>query len=285
MPSPRVLEEKRKIIEKIVDYAEKYKLIGIVDFYGLPARQLQDMREKLREKATIIMTKKTLMKRALEEIEKKGKENVTKLLDHLDGQPAFIFTNENPFRLFKLLKENQSPAPIKPGQVAPEDIYVRAGKTNFTPGPIIGELGAFKIKTGVEGGKVVIKEDVCVAKKGEVVNEKLANILQRLGIEPMKIGLKLLAIWEDKIIYTPEILDVSTEEILKQIEENARASFILAVEISYLCKETIQPLIIKAHNDALLLALEREILTKDTLDKILAKAHAQALALQETIKQ
>ena len=46
---------------------------------------------------------------------------------------------------------------------------IPAGPTPFAPGPIIGELGMLKIKAGIEAGKVVIKEDAHVAKKGDVI--------------------------------------------------------------------------------------------------------------------
>jgi large subunit ribosomal protein L10 len=42
--------------------------------------------------------------------------------------------------LYKILQKSKSSAPAKAGQTAPNDIYVKAGKTSFAPGPIIGEL-------------------------------------------------------------------------------------------------------------------------------------------------
>ena len=283
MPSQRVLEEKRRIIEKIKSLARNYRAVGIVDFRNLPARQLQDLRARLRGTAEIFMTKKRLIRIALEELEKEGTTSIKQLEEHLEGQPALIFTSQNPFKLFKFLKENQSKAPIKAGQEAPEDIVVKAGKTNFTPGPIIGELGAFKIKTGVEGGKVVIKEDVTVAKKGEIVNEKLASILQRLGIEPMRIGLKLNAIWEEGVVYTPEVLDVSTEKILEKITMIARNAHILAIETGYVSKDTINELIAKAYREARMIGIEKGILAKELVKDIISRAEAQAQLLKQKI--
>ncbi len=281
MPSQRVLEEKRKIIEKIKNLAKQYKVVGIIDFSNLPARQLQDMKAKLRSIAVIYMTKKRLIKIALKELEEEGIKNILKLSETLDGQPAMIFTNENPFKLFKILKENQSNAPIKAGQVTPNDIVVRAGKTNFTPGPIIGELGAFRIKTGVEGGKVVIKEDVVVAKKGDVVNEKLAGILQRLGIEPMKIGLKIQSVLEDGVIYTPDVLDISTEEILSNMAKLHSEAFTLAMEIGYICKDTVELLLQKAYREARTLGIEQGILSKELIEDIISRVELQAQALKQ----
>jgi len=154
------------------------------------------MREKLRGKVDIFMTKKRLMKIAFDQA-KKDKNGIENLGDYFKGMPALVFTRDNPFTLFKILKENKSNAPAKGGQTAPHDIEVKAGGTSFAPGPIIGELGAFGIKTGVEGGKIAIKADKVVCKEGEVISSALAGILTRLGVNPMEVGLDLVGIYEN----------------------------------------------------------------------------------------
>ena len=86
---------------------------------------------------------------------------------------------------------------------------------NFSPGriptSIIGELGAIGIKAGIEGGKVAIKEDAVVVKDGEVINANVAAILTRLGIEPMEIGLDLVAAYEKGSIFDKKILGVDEQ--------------------------------------------------------------------------
>src|SRR3989344_8566689 len=115
--------------------------------------------------------------------------------------PALIMTELDPFRLYKLLKSSKSPAFAKPGNVLPKDAMVKAGPTNFTPGPIIGELGKFGIKAGVEAGKIVIKEDKVVARAGQKVDAKMAELLIRLDIKPMEIGLNVVACYDRGTIF------------------------------------------------------------------------------------
>ncbi|MBN2423344.1 50S ribosomal protein L10 [Candidatus Woesearchaeota archaeon] len=271
-----VSDKKKKIVEELARLLDEYPIIGAVNMENLPAKQLQKIRQQIRDKAKLTMTKRRLIKLAFKQSNKK---DLDKLVPHLEGMPALLFTKENPFKIFNELEKNKSKAPAKPGQVAPKDIIVAAGPTSFTPGPIIGQLGKFRIKTGVEKGKIVIKEDAVVARKGETISEDLAQILLRMKIEPMEIGLDLVAVYEDGSIFTKDILKIDTAEYESKFVSSASESLNLAVYIVYPCKETIELLLKKAHTDSKSLALSQNILTDDTLTDLIVKANNQANSL------
>ncbi|MBW2990078.1 50S ribosomal protein L10 [Candidatus Woesearchaeota archaeon] len=275
-----VPEAKKKLIQTLVDLIDKNNIIGMINMENLPAKQLGSMRSQLRGKVVLFMTKKRFIKLA---IEKSKKQNIKELEKYIKGMPALLFTDQNPFALFKLIKKNKSNAPIKPGQKAPNNILVQAGPTSFSPGPIIGELGSFRIKAGIEAGKVVIKEDAVVAKEGDVVNDKLAGLLARLGIEPMEIGLDLVAVYEKGNILTKEVLDVDEEAFMNSIKSAASEAFNLAVFIALPIKDTVRPLLSKAHREALALVKKADIMTSDNVGEVLAKAQAQASALKSKV--
>ncbi len=279
-----VSEKKKRIIKEFEDLIKKYPVIGAVDVENLPALQLNRMRAQLRGTVLVKMTKKRLLRIALNNV-KNEKPGVEKLADYFKGMPALIFSKESPFKLYSILKKNKSKAPIKAGQTAPNDIVVPAGPTGFAPGPIIGELGSFKIKAGIENGKVAIKEDCVVAKEGEMVNAKLAGILARLGIEPMEIGLNITAVWENGEILTKDVLDIDEEQYAKDFETAAAWAFNLAVNAGIFNKDTIEPIIQKAHSEAFKLAVAQDIMTSETKELILAKAEAQASALKKIIPE
>ncbi|RME52860.1 50S ribosomal protein L10 [Candidatus Woesearchaeota archaeon] len=277
MKAAKIQPRKKQAIEDLVAKIEAYPIIGVVNLQNLPAKQLQTMKEKLRGTVEMRMSKKTLIRLAFKQAKKEG---IDQLSTYLRGMPALIFTKENPFSLFRTLKKSQSSAPIKAGQTAPADIVVPAGPTSFAPGPIIGELGAFGIKTGVENGKIAIKADAVVAKEGEEVSEKLAGILARLGIEPMKIGLDLIAVYEEGEIITKDTLDIDEEAYQRDFAAAASESFNLAMFIHYPTKETIRLFLTTAAAESLALAREANIITKDTIKDVLAKAHRQVAAIQ-----
>jgi large subunit ribosomal protein L10 len=272
-----VSNEKKQQVLDLTKLMNDYPIIAVLNLENLPARQLQVMREKLRKTVVIRMSKTRLITLAIDQSDKKG---IAQLKSYLKGMPALLFTKESPFLLFKTLKKNKSKSGIKAGQVAPHDILVPKGPTGFAPGPIIGELGALKIKAGIEGGKVAIKEDCIVAKKGAVADAKLASVLQRLGIEPMEIGLDLVAAYENGEILTKEILDVDEEAYMNMLIQAHTDALKVALEVAYPSKDTMILLIQKAFTDTKTLALDREIVSKDIINELLAKAQAQADALQ-----
>lgn len=277
-----VSETKKQEVEKLAQLIDEYPIVGIVNMENLPAKQLQIMRNKLRSSVVIRMSKGRLIKLALKSAKK---EKVSSLEAHLKGMPALLFTKESPFKLFKTLKKNKSKTAIKPGQKAPHNIVIPAGPTSFAPGPIIGELGALRIKAGIEQGKVAIKEDALVAKEGDVVSERLAGVLSRLNIEPMEIGLDLVAAFENGEILTKNVLDVDEDAYIQKIMSGHSDAFRLAMEISYTGKETIALLIQKAFLESKALALEQSIPSKETINEMLAKAEAQAKSLSSKVKK
>jgi large subunit ribosomal protein L10 len=215
----------------------EYPIVAAVDVESLPARQLQVMREKLRDSCSIRMTKRRVMKKAIEHVKAK-KHGIEQLEPHMKGMTALLFTKQNPFALFKTAKASKSKAAAKPGQTAPYDIVVPAGPTPFAPGPIIGELGSFGIKTGVEGGKVAIKADSVVAKEGAIINAKLAGLLSRLGIQPMEIGLNITAVYENGTIMTKSVLDIDEKQYLADLRLAVAQGIALALDASILDTET-----------------------------------------------
>src|SRR3989339_411395 len=278
-----VADYKKEIVSNIISLIREYPIIGVVNMENLPAPQLQTMRAQLRGKFFITMTKRRLIKLAFESARLK-KKGIEKLEHHLGGMPALIFTKENPFRLSKTLQKSKSPAPAKAGQTAPRDIIVNKGATSFAPGPIIGELAMAGIKAGVEAGKVTIKEDTVVVRAGEKIKPKVAEILTRLGVQPMEVGLDLVAVFENGLIYTRDVLSVDENDYKNRLMNASRWAFNLASYASYPTKETIRLLIGNAYNDAKALGIAQNIFDKEIIDILLGKAEQQMLSLKTSAK-
>ena len=243
--------KKKKEVEELKKLIKKYKVFGIIDLTNLPSAQMQSLRAKLKNSLLIRTSKKRLFKIVFNAV-KEDKSNIDQLLPKLENcMPALIFSNEDPFKIAALLERNKSSAPAKEGNISPSDLIIPAGPTPFTPGPIIGELGQMKIKAMVEGGKIVIREDTLIAKKGEVISAKVADLLTKLGIEPMEIGINLIAVYDNGNIYNKESLYIDPEIVINEIKRFALDSFSLAVNINYISKETIELLIKKAYLESL----------------------------------
>lgn len=270
----KAAQSKQNTVKEFGDLIAKYPIVGVVNLESLPAKQEQTIRAKLRDKVVIRMTKKRLMKRIFENAN--GKSGVNKLEEYMRGMPALLFTNENPFSLFKTIKQNQSPAPAKAGDIAPKDIVVPAGGTNFAPGPVIGELGALGIKSKVDGGKIAILEDTTVAKEGETISGELASMLTRLNIMPMSVGLDLVAVWENGDIMTRSVLDIDEDKFMADLEQAARWAFNLSVEAVYPTDVNRELLLGKAFREAKAVALEANFLADAVAEELVGKAERQA---------
>ncbi len=276
MKTSKAAPEKKQIVKQIVDLGKKYPIIALLNMENLPASSLLTMKKKLRGKVELVMTRKTLLNRGIEQLKL---ENGEALLQKMKGMPALMFTKENPFALYGTIKKSKSKAPAKPGQQAPYDIVIPPGPTPFGPGPIISEFAQLGIQAGVEGNKVAIKKEATVAKEGQVIKPQLASLLQKLGIEPMEIGLDLICVYEKGIIYDKKVLDIDEKAFLADLCKAASGAQNLAVEIVYVSKDTIQPLLAKAHRGARAVGIEGGIMEPELVQEILAQAQRQAKRL------
>jgi large subunit ribosomal protein L10 len=273
-----VSDKKIKLVADLTKKIQDYPIVGLLNLENLPAQQLQTMRAMLLKNEVVIVTaRKTLLQRALEGSKKEG---ISTLQEKMKGIPAILFSKSNPFTLYATIQKNKSEAPAKAGQEAPKEVVVKAGPTNFAPGPIISELAAVGIKTKVEDGKLAIVDDVVVAKEGDVISAKLAETLKRLDIKPMEIGLDLVAVWEDGTVFMAKQLRVDEDEYRSNFTQAAAWAINLSVETAYLTADTTETIIQKAFRDAKGLALEQNILTDLTAGEILGKVERQAQALK-----
>ncbi len=272
--------EKPKEVQKIREIIEKNRVVALLNMHKLPGKQLQEMREKLRGKATIKMTRKTLIKKVLENA-RNGETKV--LVDKIEGEPALIISNENPFELYSFIKKNKSAAPAKANDIANADIIISKGGTNLPPGPAISQLQSVGLKTTVKNGKIEILKDKVIAKAGETITGNMANVFAMLKMEPMEIGLDMVAAWEDGTVYKREILDVDEKEYENMVRDCIQKAINLSVYSSYLTDITATLAISKASAEARSLAISAGLLTEDTIGLILAKANAEADALQTKI--
>jgi len=282
-PKAFASEKKKGEVKKIKSLVEKHPVLGLADITGLPSPQLQKIRLNLREKLLIRITKTRLIKLVLSDL--KNIPGIEKLKGNLTGMPALLFSKEDPFKLAKLLLRSKSSAPARAGQIAPKDLVINAGPTSFVPGPIIGELGAAGLKTSVEGGKIVIKEDKVIANKGDVITSKVADLLSKFKIEPMEVGLKILALYENGVIYGGDVLSIEDKVYLENLKKAYNEAFSLALESGYIIKETVEHLIKKAELEAKSIAKETKIFANDGVEAVIKEAEGEALALKEKIPE
>jgi large subunit ribosomal protein L10 len=266
-------------VASITAEAQAHKVTAVASIQGIPARQFQSIRAELRDVAKIKVARNSLIHRAFADVSK----DVLQLFENVDGQTALIFTDLNPFKLFKLLENSRTPAPAKPGDKAPSDIIVKKGPTSFRPGPIVGDLQNAGIPAAIEKGKIVIRETKTVAKAGEAINARLADVLQRLEIYPMEVGLYLRAVYDGDVIYVPDSLYIDEQAYFDQFVSAVSNALALSINVAYPTSLTGATLLQKGAIEAMSLGINAEIFEPDVLRVLLSRAQTAALALVSTL--
>jgi len=268
-------EWKVRDVDELVEKISKSRVVGIVGVREIPADNIQQMRGDLRGNVEIRMVRNTIAHRALQA----SAPEIRQLSDYIEDQTALIFSDENPFKLYRLLEKGKKPMPIKAGARAPRDIVIEAGETSFSPGPMVGKLQAAGIPAAIKGGKVVINQKVTLAKEGEVVAAKTADILKTMEIFPRNVGLELRAAYEGGLIFKVADLTIDVEAQLSELALASAKAFGLAVEIGYATPSTVGPMLARAQRRASALVLEAGIPVPAMMEMLLAKAAANARAL------
>jgi len=281
VPSQQVLQEKISEVEEIKKLIERYKVIGIASLQKVRAAQLQEFKKNLADKVHMRVAKNTLMKRAIEEL--KEKPELKKLEEHLTGANIFLFTNLNPFKLALLLEKGRVRTTAKAGDIAAIDVIVPAGNTGQPPGPIISQLNAVGLPTRIESGSVWINKDTLVARKGEVISERLATVLSKLGIKPVEAGLVMKVAYDDGLIITQDQLRINIEETKKIVGKAYADSFALSLSVAYPTRENAEILIQMAHREAYSLAINAAVPTNETVKDLIRKAYVEMLSLSSRV--
>jgi large subunit ribosomal protein L10 len=268
-------EWKVKDVEELIEKISKSRVVGVVGVREIPASNLQQMRGSLRGNVEIRMVRNTIARRAMEA----SAPEIRPLADFIEDQTALIFSNDNAFKLNSMLEKGKQPMPIKAGSRAPKDIVVEAGETTFSPGPMVGKLQAAGIPAAIKGGKVVINQKIILAKEGEIVPAKTADILKTMEIFPRNVGLELRAAYEGGLIFKSKDLSINVDSKIAELCNASAMAMSFAVEIGYTTPVTIGPMLQKAQTKARALVLEAAIPVPSMMEFILAKAAANAKAI------
>jgi large subunit ribosomal protein L10 len=170
----------------------------------------------LRGKADVIVAKKNLISLAIDKAGKPGFEDLKK---EIPANFALMFSDRDAFELSGILVDSLSPTRAKAGDIAPEDIKIEPGPTDLIPGPAISELGAVGLKVSVEAGKLAIKNSAVIVKGGEEINDKVAGVLGKLNITPMKVGFIPVAAYDSKDKKVYKNIKIDKKGTLEELRE------------------------------------------------------------------
>lgn len=275
------LEDKKAIVEELTDLVSQHQVVGLLEFHSLPAKQLQQIKKELSDQATITMSRKTLLDRALA---KSDKEGVSQLSQVDVIQPALIFSDNNPFHLFSEIKDKKTSAPASEGAIAPSDIKIEEGPTGLSPGPMIGKIQKFGASTKVKDGEIVVEQSAVAVNSGETIPAEAVEVFNQLEMEPLEVGLDLKAVWEDGELFEKSVLDIDVEDYRQRVKSACSQAFNLLYNAKLVNERTAVPLIQEAVNQAKSIALNADIVTTDFVSDQIREAVARSELLQKQVE-
>ncbi len=281
MPSQQVLDQKSSEVEAIKEIFKEYKSIGIASLQKVRASQLQELKKSMKGQVYLRVLKNTLIKIALEEM---NQAELKKLEEYLEGSNVFLFTDLNPFKLALMLEKGKVKTFAKAGDTAAEDVVVPSSNTGQPPGPVISQLNGVGLPTRIENGSVWVSKDTLVVRRGEVINDRLAGVLSKLGIKSVELGISMRAVYDNGLMINGDQLRVDVAAAKRSVEVSNQEAFALALEIGYASKDTIKPLLQRAHQKAVSLSVGAAFPTKETIGDLIRKANAEATSLESKAK-
>ena len=272
-------------VEQLMGLFKDYNNVAVLEVAKLNDKQIQEMRKILRGKAIIRMSKKSLQLRAIDKYRQESKkENLDEFAEKIPGQAAFCFTNLNIFELKKIFNQSEWKVPAKPNEITPVDIWVSAGDTGLPTGQVISELNmTLRLPTSIRNDTIWIREDTQTHHAGDFVDVKQAAVLKKLGVNPIESLIKIHYAWSDGEIIPEEILYMDIEQFQKDISSAYFSAQSLALELGIVDKETIKPMIQKAHRGALGLLFKLPVYFEDLRDEYIRKAVSNANAINAMV--
>ena len=127
---PKVAEWKKDRVSELAGIFTSDGVVAVVDVSGVPANNMIDMRKTLRDRMSITMAKKSLMRIAWSEAGREPGE-LEGLLEGAE-QPCVVHSDSmNAFEIFSELEKTRQGRPAKAGESFPEQITIPAGPTEF----------------------------------------------------------------------------------------------------------------------------------------------------------
>ncbi len=253
---------------------------AFVSIKGIRNKQLQGIRRALKGQAKIRIIRGTLLTKALE---KSGNVKLEEMKKYVGGQIALVTTKYSPSKLYSVLENNRQKSAARGGEIAAEDIIVEAKDTSFPPGPMISEFQKVGLQAAIEKGKIVIKKEAVLVKKGEKISREKAKVLEKLEIFPLDVGLDVISAYNEGIIFDKDAMSITPERVMEEIASAFAKGKVLAKDITFIVKEIVPELVVKARLQAETLAMRVNFVDESNMGAFILKAISQATALAENL--
>jgi large subunit ribosomal protein LP0 len=248
---------KASYFQRIENLIEEYPTAFLVSADNVGSKQMQQIRIALRGKGEVLMGKNTMMRKAIRGQLSKYPQ-LEKILPYVAGNIGFVFTNEDLCEVRDIILSNKKEAPAKAGAIAPLDVFVPAGNTGQGPEKT-SFFQALAIPTKITKGMIEILSDIHLVKKDEKVGASEAALLQMLNIKPFHYGLIVNTVYDNGAVFSPEILDITDDDILKKFTGGISNIAAASLAIGYPTVASVPHSIVNGFRNVAAVCVEAEI--------------------------
>ncbi|CAN1257035.1 60S acidic ribosomal protein P0-2 [Linum perenne] len=255
---PSKADKKLAYDSKMCQLLDDYSQILVVAADNVGSNQLQTIRRGLRGDSVVLMGKNTMMKRTVRvHSEKSGNKAILNLLPLLQGNVGLIFTKGDLKEVREEVAKYKVGAPARVGLVAPIDVVVPPGNTGLDPSQT-SFFQVLNIPTKINKGSVEIVTPVELIKKGDKVGSSEAALLAKLGIRPFSYGLVVLSAYDDGSVFSPEVLDLTEDDLMAKFVSGVSMVTAFSLAISYPTLAAASHMFIGAYKNVLSVAVDTE---------------------------
>ncbi|KAI0300860.1 60S acidic ribosomal protein P0 [Russula brevipes] len=245
--------QKELYFEKLKQLVAKFPSIFIVNVDNVSSNQMHQIRVALRQKGVVLMGKNTMVRRALRSIIAEFPQ-LERFLPHVRGNIGFVFTSSDLAEIRELITANKVAAPARAGALAPKDVSVPAGNTGMEPGKT-SFFQALGIPTKIARGTIEIVTDVQVVTAGTRVGPSEATLLNMLNISPFTYGMSVVQIYDKGNVFPPDVLDVSTDELVGRFLTGVQTIAALSLALNYPTLASVTHSLVNTYKNLLAIAL------------------------------
>jgi len=209
------LAKKEKYFDKMHDLCVNSRAALIIHTDHVTSKQMQDVRIELRGRATVLMGKNTMIRKALQlGHEKTNTVGMDNLRAAIKGNIGFIFAQTCTLDDVRdCLKKHRKESAAKAGQISNVDLNLPSGPTGMDPSQT-AFFQALNIGTKIVKGQIELVSEFPILKSGEKVSASAAVLLGKLSIKPFEYGIEVQQVYQDASVFDAAVLDIKDDVLI-----------------------------------------------------------------------
>jgi len=217
MPNAAKLAKKQIYFDKLHDLCVNSIAALIVHTDHVTSKQMQDVRIELRGRATVLMGKNTMIRKALQLGHDLHPDvGMDKLRAAVKGNIGFIFAQTCTLDdIRECIKKHRKESAAKAGQVSNVDLNLPSGPSGMDPSQT-AFFQALNIGTKIVKGQIELVSEFPILKMGDKVSASAAVLLGKLGIKPFEYGIEVQQVYQDASVFDAAVLDIKDDVLISK---------------------------------------------------------------------